>query len=131
MAQRITRLTTDQKIAGSNPAVLESYFSIETNFTVNDLRHQIFLFFMMISKTRGRHKLNDVQWFKILARLFQCCYYLLCDFYCIINIRFRGISSGLLRLHDIYAFLMKLCANSAILFRSLSRFVNWFLERYL
>ena len=26
MAQRITRLTTDQKIAGSNPAVLEILF---------------------------------------------------------------------------------------------------------
>ena len=26
VAQRITRLTTDQKIAGSNPAVLENIF---------------------------------------------------------------------------------------------------------
>ena len=27
VAQRITRLTTDQKIAGSNPAVLENLFA--------------------------------------------------------------------------------------------------------
>ena len=33
VAQRITRLTTDQKIAGSNPAVLETFLLVLIGYT--------------------------------------------------------------------------------------------------
>ena len=42
VAQRITRLTTDQKIAGSNPAVLEKLFLL--SFSLFSLFRLLYLF---------------------------------------------------------------------------------------
>ena len=41
VAQWITRLTTDQKIPGSNPAALEKYFTMIETYHIIELSHPI------------------------------------------------------------------------------------------